>query len=49
MLSTDLEEQEELVNYFMLLDEMKKLELAKKELLEMYDEILVNTFYSIYN
>ena len=49
MLSTELEEQEELVNYFMLLDEKKKLELAKKELLEMYDEILVNTFYSIYN
>lgn len=49
MLPTDLEEQEKLVNYFMLLDEKKKLELAKKELLEMYDEILVNTFYSIDN
>ena len=42
----NLEEQEKLVNYFMLLDNKKKIELEKKELLDMYDEILVNTFYS---
>jgi len=47
MLPTDVEEQRKLVEYFQLLDNKKKIEKKKEELLEMYNEILVNSIYSV--